>query len=358
MLYCNLMLEVALLKKWIFNTVALILILGLTVVLVFRGQDLPALWEMLKTASIGWIAAAVGLVVAFILSESVIIHLLLRQVKTPARLHHCFFVSFTGFFFSCVTPSASGGQPMQAWLMKRCGVPVSVSVPVLVVVTLLYKAVLVLVGGVVLLWQPAALEAYLRPIYGWCWLGWGLNVAFVAFTAWVLVRPDAVSVPAGRIAAWVANRRHRDPQVAVERVEAWVSKYRAAAHAFSHSAKTLAVAFGITVVQRLFLFAVTVCACLAFGVAEGQLAAVLVVQAMISVAVDMLPLPGGSGISEALFSRAFAALLGEMTLPVLVVSRGIGFYVQMLLGAVLTAIGVLVIRPVAETPTGEKERVL
>ena len=66
---------------------------------------------------------------------------------------------------------------------------------------------------------------------------------------------------------------------------------------------------------------------------------------MISVAVDMLPLPGGMGISENLFLRMFLPVFGaELVLPGMVVSRGISYYTQLLLSAVMTVASSFIIR--------------
>ena len=52
---------------------------------------------------------------------------------------------------------------------------------------------------------------------------------------------------------------------------------------------------------------------------------------MISLGTDLLPLPGGMGASETMFMRIFPALCGgTLTLPVLLVSRGISYYGQLL----------------------------
>lgn len=39
---------------------------------------------------------------------------------------------------------------------------------------------------------------------------------------------------------------------------------------------------------------------------------IVILQGMISVAVDMLPLPGGMGISEKLFSMLFTGIFGQV----------------------------------------------
>lgn len=58
---------------------------------------------------------------------------------------------------------------------------------------------------------------------------------------------------------------------------------------------------------------------------------------MISVAVDMLPLPGGMGISEKLFSMLFTGIFGQVkVLAGLILSRGLSYYTELLISAVMT----------------------
>ena len=63
--------------------------------------------------------------------------------------------------------------------MKRDKVPAAVSIPVLIMVTILYKTVLVGIGIAVLIIRPAGVMQYLEPILFWCWLGIGLNLFFI-----------------------------------------------------------------------------------------------------------------------------------------------------------------------------------
>ncbi len=76
---------------------------------------------------------------------------------------------------------------------------------------------------------------------------------------------------------------------------------------------------------------------LAFGLSGTAVWDVVMLQAVVSVSVDMLPLPGGMGISEALFLRIFPLVFGEMLLPAMVLSRGLGYYSQLLISAAFTA---------------------
>ena len=66
---------------------------------------------------------------------------------------------------------------------------------------------------------------------------------------------------------------------------------------------------------------------------------------MISVAADMLPLPGGMGVSENLFLEIFEPIFGEeLILPGMVISRGISYYTQLLISAVMTIAASFIIK--------------
>ena len=92
--------------------------------------------------------------------------------------------------------------------------------------------------------------------------------------------------------------------------------------------------------QRAALFAVTYFVYRAFGFNNLNLFELVMLQAVISVAVDMLPLPGGMGISEKLFSIIFLPVFGAaLILPAMVLSRGLSYYTELLISAVMTVVG-------------------
>ena len=105
------------------------------------------------------------------------------------------------------------------------------------------------------------------------------------------------------------------------------------------------VVFLITFVQRFCLFSVVWFTYRAFGLTGQNPVTVSLLYGMISVAVDMLPLPGGMGISETLFSSIFLPIFGaELVLPGMILCRGISYYTQLLISAIMTVAAHLVFR--------------
>ena len=92
------------------------------------------------------LAGAVALGLFFICMEGTIIRILLGAAGGKSGLLTCISYSFLGFFYSGITPSATGGQPMQLYEMKRDGNSVSSSTVVLMVTAVCYKLVLTLIN--------------------------------------------------------------------------------------------------------------------------------------------------------------------------------------------------------------------
>lgn len=234
-------------KKMIVNTVFLVVIFALTIYGVFHGEDLGAMMEAMRRADVRWLLPGLFCVVFFIWGESIIIWYMMHSFQIPVKKRTCFLFSSVGFFFSCITPSASGGQPMQLYYMKKEKISLPVSTVILMIVTITYKAVLV-------------------------------NVLAITFA------------------------------------------------------------------QRFALFAATWFVYRAFHLSGVSFITIVLLQAVISVSVDMLPLPGGMGISETLFLKIFPPVFGStLLLPAMVLSRGLGYYGELLVSAVFTIVAQLTI---------------
>ena len=124
-----------------------------------------------------------------------------------------------------------------------------------------------------------------------------------------------------------------------EKLEASMEHYEAAAVYFKTHKKVIGNVMIITFAQRFALFFVTWFVYKAFGLSGTSIYDVVMLQAVVSVSVDMLPLPGGMGISENLFLIIFKGVFaGSLLLPGMVLSRGIAYYVQLLFSAVMTSV--------------------
>ena len=325
-------------KKTIGNIVFLVVVFALTVYGVFSGKDLGRMLEAIRRADIRWLLAGVGLVLVFIWGESIIIWYMMRSFQVKLKKRICFLFSSVGFFFSCITPSATGGQPMQIYYMKKEKIPIPVSTVILMIVTITYKLVLVVIGLGVLLLGSGFRERYLTGILPVFYLGLALNVFCVTFMTLLVFHPilaERILVKGMGLLEKLHLMKHKEARR--QKLLDSMQTYReTAAYLREHKGVIFWVIL-ITFAQRLALFAVTWTVYLAFGLRGTSMWDVVLLQAVIAVSVDMLPLPGGMGISEALFPKIFRSVFGKVTFPAMVVSRGLGYYSQLLISALFTA---------------------
>ena len=319
------------------NALAFVLILLGTIYGVFHGQDLGALKAALAECRTDWLILAAVCVVLSIASEAAGQWFQQSSFGMNMGYRTCFLSSCIGFFFSAITPSATGGQPMQVYYLRKKGIPVSVSSVALLVIALCYKLVLILTGVALLIFAPEFLRDNLGGYRFLFRIGFLLTAGWTVFLIFLIFRQNI----ARAILVWIMTvleelhiLKNRDAIQASFEVS--METYSdTAEHLRKHPAVLLKV-FLCMIVRRAAQFSVSWCVYRAMGLTGSGWLTLILLQAIISLTADMLPLPGGMGISEALFVRVCAAAFGAAALPGMILSRGIGHYSQLILCGVLT----------------------
>lgn len=327
-------------KKKIGNALFLVVVFLLTIYSVFHGEDLYAVGAAIEGVNLWYIIPAGAAVIFFIWGESIIIHYMFGTLDIKTKKRTCFLYSCVGFFFSAITPSATGGQPAQIYYMHKNKIPIPVATLVLMIVTITYKLVLVIIGLFVALFQRGFVHRYLEGILPIFYLGVGLNVFCCIFMSFLVFWPNLAKnmLVKGMHFLEHIHLMKKKPE-RQEKLEASMEHYEAAAVYFKTHKKVIGNVMIITFAQRFALFFVTWFVYKAFGLSGTSIYDVVMLQAVVSVSVDMLPLPGGMGISENLFLIIFKGVFaGSLLLPGMVLSRGIAYYVQLLFSAVMTAV--------------------
>ena len=126
----------------------------------------------------------------------------------------------------------------------------------------------------------------------------------------------------------------------MQRLEASMEHYKRASAFLKENKLVILNTTIITFVQRILLFLVTYVVYRSFGLHSISAVTITLLQAAISVSVDMLPLPGGMGISERLFLQIFGPIFGSTALSLsgMLMSRGISYYMLIIISAVITCI--------------------
>ncbi len=334
-------------RKNLAGTAFVVAVAAITAWVVFRGGDWGTAWAALRRAKAGWLCLGVALSVGFVCFEAVGTVLILRVLGRPTPMGHCLGFSAVGFYFSAVTPSATGGQPAQVFYMARRGVPAALGTLDMLLLTMSYQAVsvvLALTAWAVYPQTAAALGTGLGVLLGWSTTA---NILLTVGAGIFLFRPGLTR----GLCRWAIRlgerlRVLRDPDGLRGRLEEQMAEYRRGAELVGRRWWLFAIAVGATAAQLLCRAMIPWAAYRAFGLSglgPGELAAT---QVLVTLAVGALPIPGTVGASEAAFLAAFRPAFGAELVPAaMVLCRGLSFYLPLVWTAVVTAAVHLSTRP-------------
>jgi uncharacterized protein (TIRG00374 family) len=206
------------------------------------------------------------------------------------------------------------------------------------VVTLAYKLALIVLSLVLFLFNANFVLDNLGFMLYVFILGLVLNLAFCTLLAVVIFRPN----PARKIAKGGLNllckiRLVRNREVWDAKVEDFIQRYSRGAGLLLGRKELLWEVFGITVFQRLCFFAITFMVYQAFGLSGTNFFQIIALQVVLSLALDILPFPGGIGANEGGFMVMYTQVFGaSLVVPGMLLSRGINYYLLVIIGAIMT----------------------
>lgn len=318
-------------QKMLIHGGIFLVIMGLTFYAVMHGQNLGQIWESIRKMSPFYLGIAIVTALFFVSAEGCMIWYLLRSLNGRSSLGRCICYSFIGFFYSGITPSATGGQPMQLYHMKKDGNDLSESSVVLMTVALIYKFVLVVIGIGILAFWNAPLKGYLKGYYGLYLLGLALNGILVAALLAVMLAPGVIQgIVGGAERLLVRLRILKKSTQREEKVLRFVDGYQAAVKFLTENKSKVFVVTIFTFLQRASVFFLTAVIYRGFALEGAGFFTIMALQASVYIAVDMLPIPGSQGITELMYQRVFSTIFtGGLLLPSLYVTRGINFYLML-----------------------------
>ncbi len=326
-------------KKILIEAVFIIALFIITVYCVLKGEDLTEIKGYIEQTNKWYLLIGLALVLVFICMESVIIHYLMKTLNCKLRMRDCIRYSFVGFFVSAITPSASGGQPAQMYFMKKDGIGLSVSTLVLMVVTIAYKFTLVFLSVIMLCFSSSLVITSIAPVWWIIVLGLILNIVIVTALLLAVFKPVwAKRIIVFSIVKLGKRGLIKNYQRKVSKALRGIAKYSTGSEYLKGHLHVMLNVLLMTVFQRVMLFLVTYVVYRSFGLSGTTAYEIVMLQTLISLAVDNLPLPGGMGATEWLYQIFFVHIMGNLLIPNLLISRAISYYAQIILGAIVTLI--------------------
>ena len=266
---------------------------------------------------------------------------ILRTLGCPQSFRRCAYYSCTGFFFSTITPSATGGQPAQVLAMSRDGTPAASGALDMLLVTIGYNTA-AMGWGVFALFTAGGLTERLGGRVGLL-LGLGLAIFTLldaAMFLFLFLPGPAKRLLHGSIALAARVYPALDRAALEEAADRHLAEYRRGAGLIRRAPGLLAGVVGLSALQLACSYAMPYVVYRAFGLSGFSLWEVMALQALCAIAVGYLPLPGSAGAAESVFLRGFLLVYGEaLVAPAMILSRTLNCYLVLIATGIVLAAG-------------------
>ena len=323
-------------KKMFKNLIIFALLIGITFYIVLKDQDITNIYNVLTTVKLQYVGIAIICMFIYLTLEAVNMGRTLKVLGEKSNIFRNIKYVLIGFFFSAITPAASGGQPMQIYYMHKDKISVGNATLALLInlssfqiITLSFAFISVgfnsehMTGGLIWLFVIGVL----------------LNGSALAlFLIGIFSR--RVSRNLIKFAVKILKFfKIKNVEKKQEKMEAELEKYQASAKYIKENKFLIVRTVLTTFVQITVYYSIPYWVYLSFGLHDYNILQVITLQAVLYATTSGIPLPGAVGVTEggfmSLFEKVFTtSIVGSAML----LNRGISFYLFVLITGIFVTV--------------------
>lgn len=285
------------------------------------NSDLNVIWY--------WLTAAVGSQLVYMLLETIVIYIFIKDEHKSFTFTDALKVSFLGLFWSAVTPSSTGGQPMQIYLLYSMGIGVGYSTSRLMQKFMVYQVVLTSVSVISVIINfnyvvnnENATLLIILVIFGF--------VSQLLVTGMILLFSFSPKLSRKLIMFFAKLLQKIKIIKNVDKKIKTIDKQLNTFHESNKDIYKKPVLIISTVILTFFqfiaMFLVPYFLYRSFGFNDASAVDLVSCQAFVNLMSGMIPIPGSSGAAELGFTAFFGAYFGETLKGAALIWRVINYY--------------------------------
>ena len=328
-------------KKLNLNMVFNIFVIVVSVVLVtYFCISKDGLVDLVKSdidLNVFWLIMAVLCQLGNMIIDSFLLYLYIKREYKEFTFLDGIKSSFVGSFFSAITPSASGGQPMQVVFMSTKSVDAGYSTSCLIQKFLVYQITSTAFTVFALALKfDFFIQTVNTPLL-WLFLIAGF-ISQVAVTGLIMFASFS-----SKISGWLLRltekllgkiRFVKEPEKHVKKLGDQIELFHQGNKALVKSPGLMISSFALIFVQILLIMLVPYCVYRGFSLSSATVVEIVCSQSFVSLASAMMPLPGATGAAELAFSVFYGMFFGTAMLKSgLLMWRVITYYAVIVISA-------------------------
>lgn len=323
-------------KKIFINLLIFILLIIFTFSLVLKDQDVTEILKISATVKKQYILIAMFAMGVFIVCESINIGRILKELGEKSKFISNVRYTLIGFFFSAITPAASGGQPMEIYYMHKDNISVAHSTLALLMQLCSIQIVTITVGIISAVLHFEVLKSGLIYLLI---LGIILNSSALMLLIIAIFSKKLSEGLIKFVVKILKFFRIRNIEKKQEKLEKELESYQTSAKYIKEHKILMLKTVITTVVQMIAYYSVPYWIYLAFGLTGYNIFEILTLQAVLYATVSGIPSPGAVGVSEGGFLGIFKNVFPETIISsAMLLTRGANFYLFIIISAIIVMI--------------------
>lgn len=307
------------------------------IVLFSEGAD--NIVNALKQLNPLFLIAAIACMAVYWLGEGLGLHLAARSLEPGTKFRTTMLVTMIGQYFNCITPFASGGQPMQVYTYMKRGMPLGSAMTALLSRFIVYQFTLTLYSVVFLVFRLSMFtDGPLKPLTFLVMVGFIINT-FVIVLLFMLAffRAATTKLAHGIVRLLGKLRIIKDVNDKIEYIDKELDQYYENFLFIKSKPAMILKMFLVTVVQLFVYFSITYVIYIGFDIPhDTDFLTVIACQAFVLMISGFVPLPGAMGAAEGSYAAFFKGIFGDYYTGVSTfIWRFLTFYLPILIGIVI-----------------------
>ena len=326
-------------KKLIRNLIIFILLIILTFYIILKDQDISEMYNIISSAKKEFLLIGILCMCFYISCEAINIGRTLKALNEKSTFLKNVKYALIGFFYSSITPAATGGQPMQIYYMHKDKISVANATLTLLINLTCVQIVTISVALISLFFNYKNINSALIGLFI---LGITLNLsALVLFTISIFSRRMSKGLInlVIKILKFFKIKNIEEKQT---RFEKELSKYQASASYIKNNKLVIIKTLLTTYAQFVVYYSISYWVYRSFGLSEYNIFEITTMQSVLYATVSGIPSPGAVGVSEggfiAIFRKVFTT---EMVNEAMLLNRGINFYLFVIISSIVVMVNTI-----------------
>lgn len=316
--------------KTIFNLIVIILSICLVTYFCVSKDGLMDLMASSFKINVFWLFMAIFMQLSNMFIDSYVTYLFVRKQYPRFTLWDGIKVSCVGSFFSAITPSSTGGQPMQVYLMAKKKMDVGFSTSCMLQKFLIYQITSTIISVIAIIYKfQFFVENITAPIL-WAFVIFGFTSQVVVTAGFFVISfNQRLSNWVVRMAGKVIHRLKflKNTDKKISSLENQAEIFLKCNKELMQRPKLLVTSYALIAVQILAILMIPYCIYRSFNLTGAHITDILCSQAFVNLTSAMMPLPGATGAAELGFSMFYGLFFTpELLKSALLIWRMITYY--------------------------------